>query len=550
MDGTTIRDGGGWRSPYLAEFMPLAVNVDDERFYANIRAACQRDLPWLQAEPDHGGHAVIVGGGPSLAETLPEIRWRFELGQTIVALNNTARYLIERGIYPHYHVLLDARPGNARFIRPGMRVHLIASQCAPEVFDKAHGQVILWHPHVAGIHDIIGDRETALIGGGTTVGLQSMAIMRAKGFKKFHLYGFDSSYRGGTGHAYPQPENDNDEVIRVEVNGHSFLCARWMAHQADEFKNVALQLAEQDCLITVAGDGLLPYIARLMTNPPDEDAATYDLARAPASWDFTTWLINAEMDKRRRGISKPLRVSIIPGPRGGFRDDNLPVDTAGRQQLLDNVIRQSLALIGAVEDPTANGYQHGYLARSISDAARKGEQVPRFKAPTRSLGQVAFWLIEHGIRQNEYITITLREAEHWPHRNSNVEAWLAFAATCGAPVVFVRDTAKADDPFPALTCPAASKDLHTRAALYELARCNFFVGNGPAMLGMYGTAPYLMLKPICPDFSAGTPEWWAENIGIPEGTQPPWATPKQRIVWADDTLKNIRKAWAKIKETI
>jgi uncharacterized Rossmann fold enzyme len=38
-------------------------------------------------------------------------------------------------------------------------------------------------------------RPVHLIGGGSTVGMNAMVLAFAAGFRKIHLYGFDSSYR-------------------------------------------------------------------------------------------------------------------------------------------------------------------------------------------------------------------------------------------------------------------------------------------------------------------------------------------------------------------
>jgi hypothetical protein len=73
---------------------------------------------------------------------------------------------------------------------------------------------------------------------------------------------------------------------------------------------------------------------------------TYDLGKAPASWDFLNWLINAEIE-RRLNDGGPLRVRFVAGPKGGFRDDNMPRPTDQRQAIFDNVMLPALRLIGA-----------------------------------------------------------------------------------------------------------------------------------------------------------------------------------------------------------
>ena len=52
------------------------------------------------------------------------------------------------------------------------------------------------------------DKPVHLIGGGTTVGLLAMSLAFLRGFRKIHLYGFDSCYRGDEHHAYAQNLND------------------------------------------------------------------------------------------------------------------------------------------------------------------------------------------------------------------------------------------------------------------------------------------------------------------------------------------------------
>lgn len=269
----TKENGGAVRPSVLEQFYPLAVNVADEAFRANIRSACGRALPWLKMQPEHDGHAVIVGGGPSLADNLDELRWRYEQGQRVIALNNTGAWLLERGVVPFAHVMLDARESNVRFVQydPPNTKFLIASQCCPAMFDALRGRdVTLWHPNIEGIQEFIGDTETALIGGGTTVGLQAMSIAYVLGYRKIHLYGFDSSYRGMEGHAYDQKENDGEAVTECWVGSHKFLAAPWMIYQANQFVGAGRQLADLGCVITVAGDGLLPHMAQEMMRPIPE----------------------------------------------------------------------------------------------------------------------------------------------------------------------------------------------------------------------------------------------------------------------------------------
>jgi hypothetical protein len=168
-------------------------------------------------------------------------------------------------------VLLDARAHNQGFVQPNKNTkYLIASQCSDGVFEALDGHdVTLWHPAYPGIQEYIGDRLCALIGGGTTVGLQAMSIAFCMGYRSIHLYGFDSSYsQAGEGHAYIQAANAEDPRESYWIGGKEYIAAPWMARQAMEFQTAAQQLADADAIIQVHGFGLLPAIAKAMSEPP------------------------------------------------------------------------------------------------------------------------------------------------------------------------------------------------------------------------------------------------------------------------------------------
>jgi len=242
-------------------------NATDDIVLANIRANAALPLPWVREETAHDRHAVLVGGGPSLADTLPEIRRRAASGQTIFALNGTAGYLRDHGIWPNYGVILDPRPENAAFVRGAAR-WLLASQCAPEVFAAAGDIARVWHYAGEGALDAIPEAKRGhgmMIGGGLTVGLTAMGLVYAMGYRRLHLYGYDSSDRAAAAHAYAQGETSAERMrVRVWCDGREFVCGVAMYKQAELFPGWAELLAENGAEITVHGDGLLPTIAHAM----------------------------------------------------------------------------------------------------------------------------------------------------------------------------------------------------------------------------------------------------------------------------------------------
>lgn len=256
--------GGG-----TAAELDLVCNTNDEVLKANVRSACKRDVPWLKRVDEHAGHAVIVGGAPSVAEFLDEIKWRQSLGQKVFALNNAARYLSKNNIVPDAHVLVDAREDNVSFLPFTSRTtHYIASQCAPVVWDKAMClDAVLWHSYNEILDDALENpagKPECLVGGGTTVGLSAIALVTALGYRTIHIYGMDSSYTDEKHHAYAQPLNDGERVLDVVCADRKFRCAPWMIAQANQFQILLCKLVEENYTFTVQGEGLIPWMARLI----------------------------------------------------------------------------------------------------------------------------------------------------------------------------------------------------------------------------------------------------------------------------------------------
>lgn len=284
------------------------------------------------------------------------------------------------------------------------------------------------------------------------------------------------------------------------------------------------------------------------------DRVCYDVSKGPACYDFIAWLMIAEMNRRRADKANP---GSAPFPlKVGFKMLDTPEEREKHEKLragfYEHVIRPSLAFVGAVEDPASCDAPvlDRYTIAPVVEFSKAGEDVPVLQPSTDAVEAIREYLGNGG----SPITITLREAPYWEYRNSNIPEWIKVAEhleSKGERVIFIRDTAKAMEPIPGHeTCPAASLDLDTRLALYEAAKCNLFVSNGPWMLGLHGTRPWLMfvepnaMSPFFPE----TPQFWTQWHGISPALneQFPWCRADQRIVWKRDNADTIIKAWEEL----
>lgn len=234
---------------------------------ANARRPAQLERRWLKSEDAHNGVAILVGSGPSLADTIEAVRAHADDGATIIALNGAAAYLDQHGIFPDWQVMIDPRAITASLIGPA-RDHLIASQCHADVFDRLPNAK-LYHLQIIGIDDDLPDypHTFALVGGGASVGNTAAILAFVMGFRTLHLYGYDSSHRDGAHHAFRQSINDGEPCASVVWNGKHYRTSLTMKLQAEKFHETGRLLQGEGVAIHIHGAGLLPD----MWNTPHEE---------------------------------------------------------------------------------------------------------------------------------------------------------------------------------------------------------------------------------------------------------------------------------------
>jgi hypothetical protein len=135
-------------------------------------------------------------------------------------------------------------------------------------------------------------------------------------------------------------------------------------------------------------------------------------------------------------------------------------------------------------------------------------------------------MIQTPIEQKDYVTVTLRKSRT-PERDSKEDEWLEFAQRIDRKVIVIRDYEE------------RPLDLHDRMKLYAGAFMNLMVINGPLTLCIHSGAPYISMRTIGCERSGSTSPKFMQSIGITPGFQFPWAGPRQRLSYLDDTWQNI-----------
>jgi len=250
-----------------------------------------------------------------------------------------------------------------------------------------------------------------------------------------------------------------------------------------------------------------------------------------------------EQERLRRGADK-VQIEMLPGPRDGFRSGSLwPPAAADRRALRSKVMLPMCAMLpscarvvvhddGDRQQPAAGSFGHGEVLLRMSTFLSAYADGIRPLRPAFDLPP-----------NDELITITLREAEHWPIRNSNVAEWRKAAinlSLMGFDVVVVRDTLKAAEPLGGvITSHHAALDLEARAQLYRSAACNMFVSNGPAWFALALDAPVLMFRPATDGAGRLASHAGMAAAGLQKGAQLPNAPAHHRLIWDDEKSNRI-----------
>jgi uncharacterized Rossmann fold enzyme len=237
----------------------------------NMRHAFSLGLPTVRQIDAHDGVAVLCGSGPSIRRFIPDIAQLKKQGALVCAVKGAHDFLIDNGITPHMAVAVDPQEKIAECYRKpqkGVRYY-IASQCHADVFKALDNQhVVLWNLYVKSVHDYWqGATERSMVGhklffinGGSTSGLRAITLLYVMGYRRIHLYGFDSCLTNRELKITGERVDNDDEIMVFVADGRTFYCNGAMAVQAQEIVPQAMMLP--GLRIKAHGTGLIPWMVQ------------------------------------------------------------------------------------------------------------------------------------------------------------------------------------------------------------------------------------------------------------------------------------------------
>ena len=251
---TPDQDGTFTAMPY--EDGPVTRDTILEQVELNAK---RREVPNLPTREYTPKIMVYVGGGPTLKQFLPDIKAKCEDDRyDVFTSNKTCSWLLENGIKPNYHIIVDPTEKKVKDLEYSEPVELVLGlQCHPALFERGKEKgAKVWKFLAASITNKDGrtDREAAKdacypedpvmlgIGGGSMCGTRMIYFAAARGYRRLEYYGVDGSIEMKKGpndvqaiscYAYFKPRGEN--IIETTAgNGKTFYSTITLARQGEE----------------------------------------------------------------------------------------------------------------------------------------------------------------------------------------------------------------------------------------------------------------------------------------------------------------------------
>lgn len=215
-----------------------------------------------QVQQTHSGKLSIIGGGPTLNDTYKDIT-----GDTMVC-GSVHDHAIKLGIKPTFAIECDPTISQTKFYKNKVEgtKYLVASRCDRTMFFHLRDRdVYLWHMWEQDLGKPIYKGEPAFICGATVL-LAALPVALTLGYREFHFYGVDSSFKSFDEHHAYGDVPESSQHLRVKVgdaqNGREFeTTATWIG-QAQQYQDMRNHWGHMFKGI-FHGDGMLAEMERV-----------------------------------------------------------------------------------------------------------------------------------------------------------------------------------------------------------------------------------------------------------------------------------------------
>lgn len=250
--------------------------VPTEKLYQNILDSDRHGLLPIDSllRPSREEPIALIGGGPSLPKYYDSMRGAYEY---VMLAGSVHDYYVERYSNSHklqtvYSIICDADPIMCDYLQRKSKyiTYLVASQCDESMFNLLKNMPNKYYWNCMGNaeqNNIFKEGEKLIIGG-CTIGTRAIGMAIAMGFRKIHLYGYDSCLTNEYRHhayAFQNPDVETlGEIKEIKIDGEDspiFRVAGYMLAQIHDFQYI-LQRFSETLQIEVHSDGPLAYLMK------------------------------------------------------------------------------------------------------------------------------------------------------------------------------------------------------------------------------------------------------------------------------------------------
>ncbi len=268
--------------PHLEEFLPECKKrerplpkihsfsvLDESARIANMHYALAKSKKKLELIKPHDRTMVLACYGPSLKKTWWELFEDQKKGD-LFTVSGAHNFVMSKGINPYAHVMSDPRPNNVSFVQnpSGFTKYFIASCCDKSVFDILEKyDTILWHAwNSHEFEDAVKETDPngMLVLGGSNVGLRTLALGTALGYRKFIVHGMDGSFEETDGTVNQHAGEHSGKVqpvIKVKAGDKWFNTSPAMLVGGEDLMKMIGVM--KGCEFWFKGDGLIQYTLKL-----------------------------------------------------------------------------------------------------------------------------------------------------------------------------------------------------------------------------------------------------------------------------------------------